>query len=102
METTTSKTVAFRLGPEVMAELTKAATRRGVSCGEYARDLVTAGLANPQGNDAPAATEKLLKAVAEVHESLATATAAILVHAGKVDEAAAAAWVEKNLRDGQE
>ena len=92
-----SETVSFRLDPEMLAQLTRAADVIGLSRGEYAKHLVSKGLTD----SFPESTKNLLMEVRHdlrlLREEHVTSTNALLIAAGKMSAEKALEFIRSKL-----
>ena len=79
-------TLTLRLDADTLEMLARTGASRGLSAGQYARELLLAALENPV--DAQ---------LARLRSDLASATYAILAYGGKVTPEEAERWVSENL-----
>lgn len=92
-----SETVSFRLDPEMLKHLERAANVIGVSRGEYAKQLVNAGLTNSYAETTKSLLLELRHDLRLLREEHITATNALLIAAGKTTPEQALDFIEKKL-----
>lgn len=90
-----SETVSFRLDHEMVKQLSRCADVIGVSRGEYAKQLVIAGLTNSFAETAKSLLLELRHDLSLLREEHLTATNALLVTAGKLTPDKAADFIDR-------
>jgi hypothetical protein len=94
-----SEPLSFRLDEHYLKRLGEAGQKRGISAGAYARLLVIDALEEGEGERLRGDMAELRRLVELIGEDLASATLALLVHGGNVEqEPEARDWVLANLR----
>ncbi|MCK6484540.1 MAG: hypothetical protein L6R00_10455 [Phycisphaerae bacterium] len=92
-----TQSISFRLPGTLARQLAEIGARESLSPGEYARRLVLDRLTDRQTEELQSELAALRGLAEKLRDDLATATAALLVNAGKTSVADAQAWVQKNL-----
>jgi hypothetical protein len=92
-----SQPVSFRLAGEYSDELDRRAAERGVSRGDYVRQVIIAALTSDAAEDTRNRVAELQDELQKLRQELWTAVAALLTHAGKADPETAQAWVKNTL-----
>lgn len=92
-----SQQVSFRLAGEYAAELDRRADERGVSRGDYVRQVVIATLTSNPEEETRNRIAEMQDELQKLRQELWTGVTALLVHAGKADAESAKKWVEKAL-----
>lgn len=92
------ETIAFRLSPALMQELIRRAEEERISPDKLAARYVTEALSGVWQQSMTDELGLLRADIRTLRENLATATAALLVFAGREKDAASArTWAERNL-----
>ncbi len=92
-----SQQISFRLAGEFAAEVDRRAAARGVSRGDYVRQMVIDAVSTDPASETRNRVAELQDEVQKLRQELWTGVAALLVHAGKSDAETAKKWVEKAL-----
>lgn len=92
-----TQTISFRMPTAYAKQLAERGAKQNLSAGEQARRLVLEVLSDAAGEQTREDVAALREAVEKVREDLATATAALLVNAGKATVQDAQDWARKNL-----
>lgn len=89
--------VSFRLAGEYVDELDRRAAERGVSRGDYTRQMLIATLTSDPVEETRNRVAEVQDEVQKLRQELWTAVTALLVHAGKADAETAKDWVKNSL-----
>ena len=92
-----SETISFRLEPEMLKHLERAANVLRLSRGECAKQLVMAGLTNSYAETTKSLLLELRHDLRLLREEHVTATNALLIAAGKTTPEQALNFIEKKL-----
>lgn len=92
-----SETVSFRLDHEMVKQLSRCANVLGLSKGEYAKQLVIAGLTNSFAETTKSLLLELRHDVSLLREEHLTATNALLVTAGKMTPEKAVEFINRTM-----
>lgn len=92
-----SQPVSFRLAAEYANEIDRRAKQAGVSRGDYARQIVLAGLTNDTAEETRNRVAEIQEEVQRLREELLSSVNALLVYAGKVDKEQARNFVRNTL-----
>ena len=92
-----SQQVSFRLAGEYADELDRRAAARGVSRGDYARQMLIALLTSDSAEETRNRIAEVQDEVQKLRQELWTSVAALLAHAGKAEPKAAQEWVKNTL-----
>lgn len=92
-----TQTVSFRLASATVKQLADRAAGEHLSLGEAARRIVLDALSDTAGQQTREDLAELRVTLERIREDIATATAALLVNAGKSNDAAAQEWVRRSL-----
>lgn len=92
-----TQTISFRLPSALVKQLTERGATQNLSLGECARRIVLDALSDSANEQTREDLAEIREGLERVREDLATATAALLVNAGKAEQAEAEAWVKQAL-----
>jgi hypothetical protein len=92
-----SETVSFRLDSETVKQLSRCANVLGISKGEYAKQLVVAGLTNSFAETTKSLLLELRHDLNLLREEHITATNALLVTAGKMTPDKALEFIDRTM-----
>lgn len=92
-----SQQISFRLAGEYAAEIDRRAAERGVSRGDYVRQVIIATVTSDPAEETRNRVAELQDELQKLRQELWTGVTALLVHAGKADAETAKRWVEKSL-----
>lgn len=91
------QTISFRMPAAFAKQLAERGTKQNLSAGEQARRIVLEVLSDAATEQTREDLAALRDAIEKVREDLATATAALLVNAGKTTVQDAQDWARRNL-----
>ncbi len=92
-----TQTISFRLPSALIKQLTERATAQSLSVGECDSQMVLNILSDSANEQTREDLAELRAGLERLREDLATATAALLVNAGKATQTDAEAWVRQSL-----
>lgn len=92
-----TQTISFRLPSALVKQLAERGATQNFSLGECARRIVLDALSDSTNEQTREDLAELREGLERLREDLATATAALLVNAGKVDQTEAEAWARQSL-----
>lgn len=92
-----SETVSFRLDHEMVKQLSRCASILGISKGEYAKQLVIAGLTNSFAETTKSLLLELRHDMNLLREEHITATNALLITAGKLTPEKALDFINRTM-----
>lgn len=92
-----TQTISFRLPSALVKQLAERGATQNLSLGECARRIVLDALSDSANEQTREDLAEIREGLERVREDLATATAALLVSAGKAEQAEAEAWVKQAL-----